>query len=85
LLTPEDLGLNEAARRSLESRLAVESSLDAALEGLFRQYEGKVFAMTEQLLVAKALELTRHNQVHAARLLGVSRNVLRDRMRRYGL
>jgi len=85
LLTAEDLGLNEASRRSVESRLAVESSFDAALEGLFGQYAGKVFPVTERLLVARTLELTHHNQVKAAHLLGVSRNVLRDRMRRYGL
>jgi DNA-binding protein Fis len=41
--------------------------------------------VAEQLLIAKALELTHHNQVQAACLLGVSRNVPRDRMQRYGL
>jgi Bacterial regulatory protein, Fis family len=81
----EDPGLNEAARRAGEPRLAGESSLDTALEGLFGRYGGKVFSVTERLLVAKALELTHHNQVQAARFLGVSRNVLRVRMQRYGL
>jgi DNA-binding NtrC family response regulator len=85
LITPEDLGLTEAACRSVGSRLAVEPAPDVTIEGLFRQYEGNVFTVTEQLLVAKALELTQHNQVRAAHLLGISRNVLRDRMRRYGL
>ena len=33
----------------------------------------------------KALELSRYNQVQAARLLGVSRNVLRERIKRYKL
>ena len=85
LLTSEDLGLNEAALRPAGSGLIVEPCLNTALEGLFMQHEGKVFTVTERLLVAKALELTHRNQVKAAHLLGVSRNVLRDRMRRYGL
>ena len=58
---------------------------DAGLNALFEQHAGKVSAVAEQLLVSKALELTRHNQVQAARLLGISRNVLRERMKRYHL
>jgi DNA-binding protein Fis len=46
---------------------------------------GQVFVAVEQIGIAKALELSRHNQGQATRLLGVSRNVLRDRMKRYGL
>ena len=46
---------------------------------------GNVLARSEQLVVGKALELSRYNQVQAARLLGVSRNVLRERMKRYNL
>jgi len=53
--------------------------------GISSALTGHVFAAAERLLVAKALELARHNQVHAARLLGISRNVLRDRMKRYEL
>ena len=52
---------------------------------IFDQEAGNVFAATERLLITKALERTRQNQVQAARLLGVSRNVLRDRMKRYQL
>jgi DNA-binding protein Fis len=31
------------------------------------------------------LELTKHNQVRAAHLLGVTRNILRHRMKQFGL
>jgi two-component system nitrogen regulation response regulator GlnG len=55
------------------------------LDALFEQEAGNVFAATERLLITTALERTRQNQVQAARLLGVSRNVLRDRMKRYQL
>jgi DNA-binding NtrC family response regulator len=78
LLTAEDLALHESSARPV-------LSLPTTLEELFAQHPGHVFAELERLVVAKALELTRHNQVQAGRLLGVSRNVLRDRMKRYGL
>ena len=63
----------------------VEAALNATLEELFAQHAGHVLARSEQLVVGKALELSRYNQVRAARLLGVSRNVLRERMKRYHL
>ncbi len=85
LIAVEDLVLNEVTLRPAESTQTPEQSFGTTLEQLFAQASGHVFAATERLLVAKALELARHNQVQAARLLGISRNVLRDRMKRYGL
>ena len=58
---------------------------DPSIDELFDQEAGNVFAFTERLLIATALERTRQNQVQAARLLGISRNVLRDRIKRYQL
>jgi len=40
----------------------------------------KAVSMFERLLVRKALDLTGNNQAMAARLLGISRNTLRDKM-----
>jgi sigma-54-specific transcriptional regulator len=85
LLTAEDLALHETALRPVEVRSLSEHSAGITLEELFAQQPGRVFAAAERLLVVKALELTRHNQVQAASLLGISRNVLRDRMKRYGI
>jgi transcriptional regulator with PAS, ATPase and Fis domain len=85
LITVEDLALNEVALRPAETAQASEQSSGTTVEELFERESGHVFAVAERLLVAKALELARHNQVQAARLLGISRNVLRDRMKRYGL
>src|SRR2546426_2335400 len=85
LLTAEDLALNELSLRSAVTTSTSEQAPGTTLEELFAQQSGQVFAAAERLLVEKALALTRHNQVHAARLLGLSRNVLRDRMKRYGL
>jgi DNA-binding NtrC family response regulator len=64
---------------------ASEDSLDRAIEQVLAQKAGSVFAEVECLLVKKALTLARHNQVQAAKLLGVSRNVLRHRMKHYRL
>jgi DNA-binding NtrC family response regulator len=83
LLTAEDLALNDPSPRTAET--AADQPSATTLESLFVRHPGNVFATAERLLIAKALELSRHNQVQAARLLGVSRNVLRDRMKRYGL
>ena len=85
LITGEDLVLNEVSFRSPEITATREQAPGITIEELFTQEPGHVFAAAERLLVTKALELARHNQVQAARLLGISRNVLRDRMKRYGL
>ncbi|HXG22760.1 MAG TPA: sigma-54 dependent transcriptional regulator [Methylomirabilota bacterium] len=85
-ISAEDIILSEVPLREPETPPpAPQPSHGTMIEDLFVQQPGKVFAAVERLLVAKALELSRHNQVQAARLLGVSRNVLRDRMKRYGL
>lgn len=47
--------------------------------------EEAVFDQAEGLLLAAAMEHTGHNQVQAARVLGISRNVLRARLLRHGL
>jgi two-component system response regulator AtoC len=85
LLTAEDLVLSEVSPRSVGAEPAPEQARGVTLEELFVQYPGNVYTTAERLLVAQALELSRHNQVQAARLLGISRNVLRYRMKRYGL
>jgi len=38
----------------------------------------------EKAMVDFALKVTGHNQVQASKLLGISRNTLRDRMKKYG-
>jgi len=39
----------------------------------------------EKKTIEFALKKTRHNQVHASKLLGINRNTLRNRMHKYGL
>lgn len=88
MITAEDLVLSDVSARTartVDCEPAADRSPAVTIESLFTQHSGNVFATAERLLIAKALALSRHNQVHAARLLGISRNVLRDRMKRYGL
>jgi DNA-binding NtrC family response regulator len=85
LITAEDLMLSALPPRPTDIEPTTSPHQGTTFEDIFEQQAGHVFAAVERLIVAKALELSRHNQVQAARLLGVSRNILRDRMKRYGL
>ena len=87
LITEGDLPLHAVNNKTaLEATSpSTEIALNETLEELFSQHAGNVLAQSEKLVVSKALELSHSNQVQAARLLGVSRNVLRERMKRYKL
>ncbi len=45
--------------------------------------QANVIEMVEKILITKALEDCGHNQVRAARMLGISRNTLRHRIQKY--
>jgi DNA-binding protein Fis len=49
------------------------------------EHPGSAYRRLEEGLVRKALELSRYNQVQAAHLLGVTRHVVRHRMKQFGL
>jgi sigma-54-specific transcriptional regulator len=85
VITAEDLALTSDLRHAQGPVVEPGTSSAVTIETLFEQEAGNVFAVAERLLITKALERTRHNQVQAARLLGISRNVLRERMKRYQL
>jgi sigma-54-specific transcriptional regulator len=44
---------------------------------------GTAFDRLEEATVRRALEISKGNQVKAAQLLGITRNVLRHRIKRY--
>ena len=46
---------------------------------------GDMLAAMEHALITSALNATSNNQVQTAQILGVSRNTLRDRMKKYGI
>ena len=64
---------------SAEARLAalINSMLDAA--------QNNLFATVEQGLVQTAFERCNRNQARTAKALGLSRNVLRAHLKRFGL
>ncbi|HKQ83937.1 MAG TPA: sigma-54 dependent transcriptional regulator [Steroidobacteraceae bacterium] len=55
------------------------------LDRLFGEPPPDLYQQLEELIVRQAFERCRNNQVHTAKLLGVTRNVLRTLLKRYGL
>ncbi len=63
----------------------VEDLVASLLESVGKRAHASIIDLVERALVTQALERCAYNQVHAARLLGISRNTLRHRMRKYHL
>jgi aliphatic sulfonates family ABC transporter substrate-binding protein len=63
---------------------ATDSSLEASFESLFEQGHPNLFEHVVERLVLAAYQHCERNQVHTARLLGISRNVLRARLQQVG-
>jgi two-component system, NtrC family, response regulator AtoC len=65
----------------------IERKLDEIIPDLLRFSDGKTHAnvidLVEKTLIAKVLKQCAHNQVKAARMLGISRNTLRHRMKKF--
>ncbi|HWU37015.1 MAG TPA: sigma-54 dependent transcriptional regulator [Candidatus Acidoferrum sp.] len=94
VLTAEDVAFDvEREEGSFASEEEFESTLVKVLDPLFadiQQFRGSglhpnVLEKVEKYLVQKALAETKGNQVHAAKLLGISRNTLRNRIEKYNL
>jgi sigma-54-specific transcriptional regulator len=72
--------------RTLNSPPSVSTStLEAALQRLCEQSPPKLFELIEDMVIRTAYEFCEENQVQTARLLGISRNVLRHKLGLYGL
>jgi sigma-54-specific transcriptional regulator len=61
------------------------ASLATALRHLLSSPEPEVYAHVERCLVIQAFELCAGNQVRTAKRLGISRNILRAHLKRFGL
>jgi DNA-binding NtrC family response regulator len=63
--------------------------LDPIFGRIVANSEGRIYndllAALERSMINAALRATSNNQVQAAQTLGISRNTLRDRMKRYGI
>jgi sigma-54-specific transcriptional regulator len=83
-LRPEDFKLSGV--RTLESGPAVStSSLESSLQRLFEQSPPKLFDIIEETVIRTAYHFSEENQVQTARLLDISRNVLRHKLSLYGM
>ncbi len=83
-LRPEDFKLSGV--RHVESANSVStSSLESALEKLCEQAPPKLFDILEETIVRTAFSFCEENQVQTAKLLDISRNVLRHKLGLYGL
>jgi sigma-54 dependent transcriptional regulator len=60
------------------------STLDCVFDELFEQNHTSLFELVSERLVLSAYRHCERNQVHTARLLGISRNVLRARLQQAG-
>jgi len=49
------------------------------------QARGNMIELVEEILITRALKECKNNQVKTAKMLGISRNTLRNRIRRYGI
>jgi aliphatic sulfonates family ABC transporter substrate-binding protein len=92
---PEDLRLTASAARLVTrvggpARVAPATdevagdSLEASFAALFEQAHPSLFEHVIERLVLAAYQHCERNQVHTARLLGISRNVLRARLQQVG-
>ncbi|MBB3642252.1 sigma-54 interaction domain-containing protein [Variovorax atrisoli] len=71
-------------RRSTEDEPAAsatpQQALEAVLRDLFNEPNEQLFEQIEETVMRTAFEFCHRNQVQAAKLLGISRNVLRSRL-----
>jgi len=86
-ITPEDLRLSALDSRAVPSELGADSErpiFEQALLELFEQELPNLFDHIENLVLKTAYHYCSHNQLQTARLLGISRNVVRARLIRFG-
>ncbi|AOJ33792.1 sigma-54 interaction domain-containing protein [Burkholderia metallica] len=63
-----------------EPGAGAQAALEHALRALFDEDHGNLFERVEDTVMRVAFEFSHRNQIQAARLLGISRNVLRARL-----
>ncbi|KAF1069387.1 sigma-54 dependent transcriptional regulator [Variovorax sp.] len=86
VLGADDLQLSSLhiQRRPAQAEPAEQASPQQALEGVLREFFNEpcelMFERIEETVMRTAFEFCHRNQVQAAKLLGISRNVLRSRL-----
>jgi sigma-54-specific transcriptional regulator len=67
-----------------DSDLSPQELLRRGMRGLFESGDPNIYACIERHAIETAYEFCHRNQVHTASLLGISRNVLRAQLKRFG-
>jgi sigma-54-specific transcriptional regulator len=62
-----------------------QNRLESLIEEMIEADEAQLYERVEEALVRAAFASCRQNQVHAARALGISRNILRTQLKRFGM
>jgi DNA-binding NtrC family response regulator len=90
-LLSEDFPLEDTQTVDLQRQMDLEEKLELLIEPVFKELKelarssGQIdfISTVEKMLIKKALQETKGNQVQAATLLGINRNTLRSKMERY--
>jgi sigma-54-specific transcriptional regulator len=87
MVRAEDLHLPSVRHeeRSASPSAPVTDPLSEALYRLFNSDRPNIYQFIDETVIRAAYEYCEQNQLRTARLLGISRNVVRDRLARYGL
>lgn len=89
-ITAQDLRLSQSRQRRTSPQALHKSGdtsqalLQSAFRKLFEEEPGALHETVEDSLLRAAYEFCHHNQVHTAKLLGLSRNVTRTRLIKLG-
>ena len=85
VVRPEDLRLSSLrVRPATSSSASADKRLHDALMAMFEDGRPDLYAEIESSVVRAAYEFCHRNQVQTARLLGISRNIVRARLMQYG-
>ena len=88
VVRPEDLRLPAPRSQRLPATAPATGStqsLEALLRTLFNSDRSDLYRRIDETVIRTAFEYCEQNQLRTARLLGVTRNIVRDRLIRYGL
>ncbi len=65
-------------------KIKLEDILTEILECSRQNIHANIIEMVEKILISRALDKSGNNQVKAAKMLGISRNTLRQRLKKFG-
>jgi sigma-54-specific transcriptional regulator len=85
LIQPSHLHLSRMESRTAPAKAVTrEAALEEALIALFEEDAPDLYAQLEHTIMRTAYKYCQNNQLQTARLLGISRNIVRARLIQYG-